>query len=143
MLVMTPEVAEASLSEEVVYTDEKELPSLTWWVNPETNRVEGRVDGLEAMRQAIDKALRTERFEHLIYSWNYGFELNSILGQSRELAEAELPRLVREALSSDGRILGVENFSMERRGRDELVARFDVKTLYGETAAERSVTLHG
>ena len=42
----------------------------------------GKLDGLEAMKQAIFLILQTERFQYAIYSWNYGIELNALLGQT-------------------------------------------------------------
>ena len=41
----------------------------------------GKLDGLEAMKQAIFLILQTERFQYAIYSWNYGTQLNALLGQ--------------------------------------------------------------
>ena len=50
-------------------------PSRTYAVDWQTGRVSGFVDGTDALKQAIYKILQTERFAHLIYSWNYGFEM--------------------------------------------------------------------
>ena len=47
------------------------------------NNVRGHVDGLAAYAQAIYKILNTERYEYLIYSWNYGIELRDLIGQSK------------------------------------------------------------
>ena len=44
----------------------------------ESNRVVGTCDGKEAMKQVIYKILMTERFRYVIYSWNYGVELEDL-----------------------------------------------------------------
>lgn len=50
------------------------------------------VDELEAVKQAVYKALRTDRFFHFIYSSNYGSEVQI------NRADLELERWVNEAL---------------------------------------------
>ena len=49
--------------------EEVVLPSYTYQVK--NGRIHGYIDGLEAMRQAVEKILLTERFEWVIYSSNY------------------------------------------------------------------------
>lgn len=41
------------------------------------------------MKQAIYKILQTERFEYLIYSWNYGIELNAVVGKSFQVLQVK------------------------------------------------------
>ncbi|MDF2596783.1 MAG: hypothetical protein K0R69_3124, partial [Clostridia bacterium] len=38
------------------------------------NRFQGFTDGAEALQQAIDKVLNTEKYEYPIYSFSYGIE---------------------------------------------------------------------
>ena len=66
-------------------------PSRTYAVNWQTGRVSGTVDGMDALKQAIYKVLQTERFAHLIYSWNYGFEANRLIGQGAAFLRSEIP----------------------------------------------------
>lgn len=73
-------------------------PSRTYAVNWQTGRVSGTVDSMDALKQAIYKIFQTERFAHLIYSWNYGFEANRLIGQSAAFLRSEIQRLVTEAL---------------------------------------------
>ena len=47
----------------------------------EENVINGLTDGIEAMKQVIYKILNTDRYEYLIYSWNYGIELNDLFGE--------------------------------------------------------------
>lgn len=58
------------------------------------------------------KALSTERYKYLIYTPDYGVELDTLIGQSRPHAviESEIRRMVRECLMCDPRTAGVDNF---------------------------------
>ena len=47
-------------------------PSLTWIINRDTMTVQSMDEGLEAVRQAVDIILNTERFFWQIYSSNMG-----------------------------------------------------------------------
>lgn len=140
-MALTPENELLTIGQAVATREEKDLPSRTWRINWQAGRVEGIADGLEAVQQAVHKILMTERFAHLIYSWDYGSEVNGLLGESRPVVEAELPRIITEALKADGRVLEVTGFAMERRGRDSLAVRFVVETEYGAMPYEKEVKL--
>ena len=73
---MTPKTDDILLNniEEVT-----EQTSKTYCLNIEKNTISNFCDGIEAMKQTIYCILNTERFEHLIYSWNYGTLLEKIL----------------------------------------------------------------
>lgn len=38
--------------------------------------------GIEAVKQSVFCILNTERFEHIVYSWNYGREFTDLYGGS-------------------------------------------------------------
>lgn len=101
------------------------------------------VDGAEAVAQAIYKILLTERFKHLIYSWNYGVELESLIGKSYSVYESELQRIVKEAVLQDKRINTISNFMMTQSGRNAVSIAFTAETIFGdipiETEVERNV----
>ena len=63
-----------------------DMPSKTYRIDFQTGRISGTVDGRDAMVQAIRKILQTERFQYLIYSWNYGMEWSRLIGKSRFVA---------------------------------------------------------
>lgn len=115
----------------------EEQPSKTYRLDLDGKRIRGSVDGLEAVKQAIDKALRTARYKNLIYDSDYGSELLSVmLSQgTRELIETSFPKLIEEALSGDARILGVSGFSYEY-GKDSVTVRFTAETIFGSVEAE-------
>lgn len=60
------------------------------------------------------KALHTERFRYEIYTWAYGSELESLIGQpyTGELKRAEAIRYVREALLINPYIRSVDDISV-------------------------------
>ena len=55
-------------------------PSKNYKLHIEQNTIKGTCDGLEAMKQVVYKILSTERYQHIIYSWNYGIELLDLYG---------------------------------------------------------------
>lgn len=116
-------------------------PSRTYAVNWQTGRVSGFVDGVEALRQAIYKILQTERFAHIIYSWNYGFEANRLIGQSAAYLKSEVQRLITEALLADERITAVENFKITITGKRKAAVEFTAVSVFGETKIETEVTV--
>ena len=73
-------------------------PSKQHKMNLDNNRILGTCDKLEAVKQSIFKILNTERYAHLIYSWNYGIELMDLYGQPPMYVCPEIERRVKEAL---------------------------------------------
>lgn len=100
----------------------------------------GVVDGLEAMRQAVLLILSIERYKYIIYSWNYGVELDDLFGKPMPFVMPEVKRRITEALMQDTRVTGVTGFEFEPQGR-ALLVRFTARTVYGEIEAEKAVTI--
>ena len=120
-----------SINDVVADVDAWQQPSYTFRLNYETNgQVNGYCDELEAVRQAIYKILNTERYQYLIYSWNYGIELADLFGQPIPYVYAEIQRRITEALLQDDRITDVYDFDFSNTGGDVL-CKFSVKTRYG------------
>jgi len=103
-------------------------------------KIQGYTDELDALKQAIYKVLNTERYEYPIYSFNYGIELESLLGKDPTYVKIELKRRIRECLLQDERIKSVENFRFEVNG-DELLCTFDVHSIYGDATISKGVTI--
>ncbi len=103
-------------------------------------RVEGKTDGKTAMLQAFDLALSTERWRYLIYSGDYGMELDELFGKSRPYVAADMERRITEALLEDDRIMAVENFEISFSG-DTATACCTAVTTFGDVSIERGVTL--
>ena len=102
------------------------------------NRIQGYTDGLDALKQAIYKVLNTERYEYPIYSFNYGIELESLIGKDKTYMQIELKRRIRECLLRDDRITEVDNFRFESNG-DSLQCTFDVHSIFGNITVSREV----
>lgn len=109
----------------------QEQPSLTWYADPETHRLQGLTDGLQAAAQAVEVMLSVERFRWQIYGPHFGVSWAGLIGQDPGYVASELQRRIRDALSVDRRVLGIQDFSYSAQG-DTLTARFTVQTVYGD-----------
>lgn len=118
----------------------EELPTNTFKLNIEEEKVYGFNDGLEAMKQAIYLILNIERYEYLIFSWNYGIELADLFGQPITFVLPELERRITEALIQDSRITRVDDFDFEVK-KNKVFCTFKVYTIFGEIDAERVVNV--
>ena len=52
------------------------LPSKTFRLNHNSLTITGTIDQIQAVEQAVFLILNVERYQWLIYSWNYGVELH-------------------------------------------------------------------
>lgn len=107
-------------------------PSKTYSFDMDTGAIGGFIDGREAIRQFVRKAIATARFRFIVYDSQYGSELEDLIGQdvSLPLLQAEIPRVIREALIYDDRINDVTNFVIDRAG-DAVHVSFTVETVEG------------
>lgn len=104
------------------------------------DKIQGFTDGLEALQQAISHLLNTEQFEYPIYTLDYGFRTDDLIGKDREYVEAELQRRIYECLLTDDRITGVDNFAFLVDG-DEMLCTFDVENIYKTISTSKAVTV--
>ncbi|MGP0587275.1 DUF2634 domain-containing protein [Paenibacillus timonensis] len=114
------------------------LPSRTYALDFETGQVVERIiDGTEAIRQFIRKAIQTARYRYLIYNSQYGCEIESLLGQdiSQQLLKSEITRVITEALREDDRVASVDQFQIVRE-IDKLFVTFTVHTTEGAVQQE-------
>lgn len=119
----------------------EELPSKTYRLDFERKRIYGKIDGIEAVRQAIKKALLTPRFACLIYDNQYGSEIEDAIiakDASREYTEAAAEGFVKDAMLADTRVLSINNFSIEFED-DEARIRLTADTIFGETEIEEVI----
>ena len=117
-----------------------EPPSDTWIINSDGDAFSGLDCERLAMAQAIYLLLSVERYQHGIYSRDYGAELRDLFGKPHDYAASEGKRRITEALLRDSRIRGVDNFSFAR-DKNKLLIRFTADTIFGEINAEREVQL--
>ena len=95
-----------------VYQQDNTMPSKTYYINRNTNRISGYIDDKDAIVQAIYLILSTERYESVIYNWYYGTEFDSLVGKDRDFVKSELKRRIAEAILEDDRILDVTDFNI-------------------------------
>lgn len=130
-----------TISEEVGVVDfeYKSQPDYTYKLNIESERIAGYVDQLEAYKQAIYKIINTERYDHLIYSWNYGVELKSLFGQPISYVVPELEQRITEAVMQDDRTELVYGFEFNQPKRGVLHVTFRAKCKFGTVVMEKDV----
>jgi hypothetical protein len=125
---VVPQSDENLLNEDMEQTPQ---PSLTYKLDMVNGRIGAQsVDGIDAVKQAVFKILTTTRFEHLIYSENYGSEADVGAVRGRAVFETEIERWAKEALMQDDRIVSVTNFRFTY-DMDTALVRFDVESDYG------------
>lgn len=90
------------------------------------------VEGNEALRIWIWKALTTERFHYTAYSSSFGSELqDQLIGQSNiEIVELEIERFIIEALMVNPYIKRLDHFVLEHTAI-EMKVSFDCTSIYG------------
>lgn len=101
---------------EILILDTSEhMPSMTYRMAAEKKEVRGALDGMDAVKQAVYKILQTERYKYVIYDWNYGVELEDLLGKAVSFVIPELQRRITEALLTDDRIEAVRIFLLKQK----------------------------
>lgn len=91
------------------------------------------VSGAEAVKVWIWKTLNTVRYRHEIYTWDYGCEVENLIGQAftPEVKQSEAVRYIREALMVNPYIRSVRQTSVTFSGT-RLTVFCTVDTIYGE-----------
>lgn len=118
----------------------EEVPSKTLKLDINNQAITGYTDELEAMEQAIYLILNIERYENLIYSWDYGIELQDLFGKDIGYILPELKRRITEALIQDTRITGVDDFDFNTV-KGKIHVAFTVQTIFGEVQSEKVVSV--
>lgn len=116
-------------------------PGLTHKLHIDNERISGYVDGLEAYKQAVYMILNTERYEYIIYSWDYGVELKELIGQHPAYVIPECERRIREALMQDDRTESVDGFEFDTSTRGVVSVTFTAHSIYGDTKIETQVAI--
>ena len=113
-------------------------PSKTFKLIHDKNRLVGFTDEREALKQAIFLMLSIERFEHVIYSWNYGVEFRDLFGMPTSYVASEVKRRIRECLLQDNRIYEVDSFVINTN-KNKVHVQYIAHTIYGEINGEKEV----
>lgn len=125
------------LRQDFVFTT---LPSRTLKLDHDWKTITGTIDQIQAVEQAVLLILTTERYQWLIFSWDYGVELQNLIGKDPEYCIPEIERRIREALLQDDRITAVENFEFELNKR-KVLTTFTVISIFGNINVEKAVEI--
>lgn len=91
------------------------------------------VEGIEAIKTWVWKSLNTGRYKYIIYSWDYGSELDSLIGQAYtpSYTTAETVRYIKEALLINPYINNIQIMGSTFKD-GKLTADIKINTIYGE-----------
>ncbi len=125
------------------FSDQSIPETTTYAIDWKNGRLTGKISGIEAIHQYIHKTLKTECNQYLIYDTSVGSGINALVRQgiaSREYLEADIPRLVKKALT-DKRILSIRDFSFSYPDdeRDAVNISFVAETVYGSVSEEVTI----
>ena len=118
------------------YTDLPIYKECAWdFVNDKAIFVDGSLKIVyknEAIKVWIYKAIKTNRYQHEIYSWDYGCEIESLIGKGFEVGfiKSETQRYIEEALLVNPYITKINKIDVEFN-KDILTAYVDLETVYG------------
>jgi len=116
-------------------------PSLTYKLDFERKRISGKIDDEEAIMQLVMKILYTERYAYVIYSSQYGVELDRLIGKDYDFIVSDLERTITEALLADDRILSISNFAAEQTAIDRMTVTFTVNSVVGSVNINTEVII--
>lgn len=119
----------------------QEAPSKTYRLDLDNGRIAGMIDGIEAVDQAIRKAIITPRFKCLIYDNQYGSEIEDAIianDATQEYVETVIEGFVTDCLKPDTRILSISDFSVTFEN-DSAYISFKADTIFGETTIEEVI----
>lgn len=137
---LTDNIANNDDADDVLADDfqEETLPTMTFKVAG--GRVIGVVDDYDAMVQAIDKIMRTERFVFPIYTEDYGNDLEDLVGADFEYIKVEAERMIDEALQADDRVTGVYVDDIYKLSDDSVQITGSVETIFGNVDFTKGVS---
>ena len=89
--------------------------------------------GAEAVEMWVYKALKTERYQHLAYSWQYGIEVRQFIGLVMSVGDryAELKRVIVECLMINPYITSIDSVDFSNDGAS-VSCSISMTTVYGE-----------
>ena len=114
--------------------------SNTYKINQQKNNINGFIDDIEAVKQSVYLILNIERYKHLIYDWDYGFEIVDLIGKDINIIQVDIQRRICDALKQDDRITDIKDFSFEVQ-KNKLIAYFTVETIFGSYEMQDEFTV--
>ena len=129
---VTVSVSPLPMAKEVAWDFEKDLPVIQ----------KGEpvfVEGANAVAVWAWNTLHTVRYRHPIFTWQYGCELERLIGQpySADTKKAEAIRYVRDALIASPYITDVKDITVDFSHEGTLTVSCQIETVYGPLTIER------
>lgn len=121
--------------------DASDEPYREYELDPTTGKLTGRIiEGTDAIVVWCILTLKSKRYEYPIYSWEYGEEFSSMIGNSYEpdLLQSEVKRMLEECLLVNEHIEEIKDLEVEQ-DEDKLKVRFILVTDQGDTEVETDV----
>ena len=115
--------------------------SRTYKLDLEKKRIVGKIDNEDAILQLVLKILHTERYAYVIYSQNYGVELDRLIGQDYNFIMSDIERTMTDALLADDRILSITDFKTEQDTIDTMSVSFTVNSIIGQATIKTEVNI--
>lgn len=134
------EVDDDELDEEIEDGDDTDQP-LEWGVDFETGKLTGgKVYGSKAVAVWAWNALMYPRYRYELTSWEFGNELEDLVGEVMDEEEREIlvESIIMDALLPNEHIEGIDNLTCEQDG-DHLNIAFTLLTEYGEEEMDVTV----
>lgn len=142
MMALLPDTSADGTGGVIAVATKATYPNKTYKMHIDDNRIQGTItQDLEAVKQAVYKILNTERYKHVIYSWDYGVELADLFGKPMPYVLPEIPRRITEALTQDDRIDDVTDFDISYTKDGAVSVKFTVVSVYGDLAEEVMVSV--
>lgn len=116
-------------------------PSRTYKLDFERKRIGGMIDNEQAIMQMVMKILYTERYAYVIYSSQYGVELDRMIGQDYDFIVSDLERTITEALTTDDRVIDITDFQTNKIGIDKMEVSFTVNSIVGSANINTEVII--
>lgn len=130
---MLPSIYEDDLTQDFEFITQ---PTKTYRLHFGGKPSTGKIDGLEAMKQAIYLILRCERYRYEIFSWDYGIELENQIGQQNDgFLQLQIKNAISDALLQDDRITEVTDFQFNK-DKEKLRVSFTAVTSEGDVDSE-------
>lgn len=118
--------------------EEKQTPKEYAWdfENDTLALINGKpfiVEGLDAVRVWVYMALKTQRYKHLAYTWNYGTEINELIGKKMPTSKLnqEAKQLIEDALLINPYIKAISNVST-KQVKNKIEINATIQTTFGE-----------
>jgi len=105
------------------------------------SRINGEVDGVSAVRNAIWHIVNTERYSWIGCLSNEGIELEQFIGKSFGYFQTKVESVFQDALLQDNRILRVILVRTWQPQFGMAAVEFEVQSIYGTFAEEFEIPL--